>query len=476
MARIPKNEQWSLTDLADLEALLAEDGAERGARRIYRERLAKQLPRDLDEAERRRRGLRLWLQEKRGEEPLVGQRLESGLRFASLILKVALLLVGFGIARGLLLELSFGGRGYNIWLFLGVTIGLQWLFLIGGGVSWLFFRRHGRLSWGQELLGLLGRKIGGSKVGAVWSRLLAMRSDGYGSVLGWRLASLTQLGAVWLNIGMVIGFMACLFFLKVHFYWESTLESMSQKQLVQVTNGLSLPWSWAGDQWRPGEFGVERVALSVVEDPLLAPRADPFDPVSLVWMRFLVLTLLIWGVVPRFVIYYYCSIRESRALAGLDFQESRHRSLWREMAKVERTVVKTSQADGVVLLDVGGTGLQVEAVRPFLLQQLRANPESIYQTGVLDESKEREAVEAMKKAALGVVLAVEGWSLSGPQMKENYQKVRSAIGEKAPIRFLVLGTVKGDSVSEAKEPELAEWVKFVDGLRDPAVEVVKWEG
>ena len=145
------------------------------------------------------------------------------------------------------------------------------------------------------------------------------------------------------------------------------------------------------------------------------------------------------------------------------------------MAKVERTVVKTSQADGVVLLDIGGTGFPLEVVRPFLLQQLRVNPEAVYQTGVLDASKEETALAAMKEAEMGVVMAVEGWSLSGPQMMQNYQKVRGVIGEKKPIRFLVLGTVKGGGVTEVKEEEMAEWVKFVDGLRDPAVEVVRWE-
>lgn len=476
MARIPKEEKWTLADLADFEGLLAEEGAERGARRIYRESVAKALPRDLQEGERRRRGLRLWLEKKRGEDVLVGQRLESGLRLAGLLVKVLALLVGFGVARGLLLELPSGGRGYNVWLFLGVTLGVQWLLLVGGGLGWLLFRRKGRLSWGQEVMSLLGRKFAGSRVGTVWGRLLKMRSDGYGSVLGWRLASLTQLGAVWLNLGMVIGFMACLWFLKVNFYWESTLENLSKKQLVQVTEGLSLPWSWAGEQWAPGEYGVERAALEVVENPLQAPAADPRDPVSQRWMRFFVLALLVWGVLPRLVLYYCCYRREKRALAGLDFQEGRHRSLWREMAKVERTVVKTSQADGVVLLDVGGTGLAVEAVRPFLLQQLRVNPEAVHQMGVLDASKEKEAVAAMKEAERGVVIAVEGWSLSGPQMTENYRKVRAAIGESKPIRFLVLGTVAGEGLQEVGETEMAEWVKFVDGLRDPAVEVVKWEG
>ncbi len=476
MARIPKAEKWTLADLADLELLLVDEKSSQGARRIYRESVSEKLSRDLEEGERRRRGLRLWLEHKRGGEALVGQRIESGLRLAGLVIKVLALIAGFGIARGLLLELPSGGRGYNIWLFLGATLGLQWILLLLGGFGFLFFRRKGRLSIGQELLSWLGRKFAGSQASPVWTRLLGLRSDGYGSVLGWRLAGLTQLGAVWLNLGMVIGFLACLWFLKVHFYWESTLENLSKVQLVKTTESLSLPWSWVGDDWAPGEYEVARAALEEVEKVPDSIEVGFRDPQSQRWMRFFVLSLLVWGVLPRALLYYVFTRRQQRALAGLDFQESRHRNLWREMAKVERTVVKTTQADGVVLLDVGGSGLQVESVRPFLLQQLRVNPERVYQTGVLDASREEEALAAMKEAELGVVLVVEGWSLSGPQMQENYQKVRTAIGDKKPIRFVVVGTVDGASITEVNEVEMAEWVKFVDGLRDPAVEVVRWEG
>ena len=465
-----------MADLADFESVLANEGAEKGARRIYRESISPELPRDLDEGSRRRRGLRLWLQAKRGDGVQVGKKLVTGLELAGLVVKVLALLAGIGIVRGLLHSIpDFGGRGYNIWLFLGVTLGLQWLFLISGALAWVFLRKKGKLPWSQELLGLLGKKFSGSRVGPVWARLLQMRSDGYGSVLGWRLASITQLGAVWLGFGMVISFIGCLWFLKVNFYWESTLESMSKSQLVQVTDGLSLPWSWVGPGWSPGEYGVAQASIEVLKDPAQAPDAHMRDPVNQLWMRFLVLALLVWGVFPRLALYYYCAFRERRALARLDFQESRHRNLWREMAKVERTVVKTSQADGVVLLDVGGTGFPLDQIRPFLLQQMRVNPESVHQTGVLDSSKEEAAYEAMKKAALGVVMAVEGWSLSGPQMKQNYEKVRAIIGDKKPVRFLVLGTVKGGNVAEVNDVEMAEWVKFVDSLRDPAVEVIKWE-
>ncbi|MDP0491487.1 MAG: DUF2868 domain-containing protein [Verrucomicrobiota bacterium JB023] len=467
MAGRQSEDNWSLGDLADLERLLAEKDAARGAKRIYRERIADQLEQVSDEGERRRRGLLLWLQEKRGDQELVGERLESGLRFAGLAVAVVMFLSGVGVVRGLLVEMpGGGGRGYNVWLLLGVMLGLQWLLLLGGLVGTLVWRRHGGLSIGAELISLLGRKIAGSRAGDVWRQLLKTRAKGYGSVLGWRLGSLSQMGAEWFNIGLLIGFLGCLLFLKVGYYWESTLD-LDARSLEGVTQALSLPWFFY-PRAIPEKTDVMAIAIDAPE----ALRASA----SAIWTGFFLLAILVWGLLPRVIFYVFCKWKEKRALTALDFQESRHRSLWREMARIERAVVKTGQEDGVVLLDVGGTGLKVASIRPFLLQKMRVNPEGLHQTGVLDAEKERQAIEAMQKAALGVVLVVEGWNLSKPEMKANYEKVRRAVGESKPIRFLVVGSVRNGGVNEVGDVEFGEWEAFVDSLRDPAVEVVRWEG
>lgn len=466
--------RWTLGDLADFEALLASGDAEKGARRIYREEISPQLDRNLAEGERRRQGLRLWLERKRGDDSLLGARLETGLRLAGFVVAVAMGLLGVGIVRGLLHEIpGTEQRGFNLWLFLGVTLGIQWLILLVSSATWLIWRRKGGLSLPQEFIGMLGRRLAGAGASReVWNRLLKMQGRGYGSVLGWRLARLSQLGGEWLNIGMLLGFLGCLWFLKVGVYWESTLSELSGSRLSELSNGLSVPWRLFQPAWVPGEAGVNAAQLGSE-----AIESQDFVAVmSQIWMPFLMMALLVWGLLPRVILFLICRAGESRALQKLDFQESRHRNLWREMAKVDRAVVKTSQADGVVLLDVGGTGVQLESVRPFLLQNLRVNPQVVHQTGVLDASKEAAALVAMKSAELGVVMVVEGWSLSGPQMKRNYEVVRGAIGDQKPIRFLVVGTVKGASVSEVNEEEFGEWTKFIDSLRDPAAEVVRWEG
>ena len=157
---------------------------------------------------------------------------------------------------------------------------------------------------------------------------------------------------------------------------------------------------------------------------------------------------------------------ERRALAGLEFLEGRHRKAWREAARVERGEVVTGPADGAVVLDVGGTGVATEEVRPFLLRELRVNPAGRFALGTLDEAGEREAMEAVRGSDLGVVFLVEGWSLSPKQMGSWHGRVREALGEGRLIRYVVAGS----------EEEAGRWREFVDGLRDGEAEVFRFGG
>ena len=128
--------------------------------------------------------------------------------------------------------------------------------------------------------------------------------------------------------------------------------------------------------------------------------------------------------------------------------------------------------DGVELLDVGGLGLETAEIRPFLLQKLRVNPEKKYAVGVLDASEEQEAWAAMRTAPCGVVMLVEGWSLSPKQMVALIGKIRGEAGADTVLRVLVLG----DGIEAPSEEDFQIWQEFIDGLRDPRLECVAYEG
>jgi hypothetical protein len=190
------------------------------------------------------------------------------------------------------------------------------------------------------------------------------------------------------------------------------------------------------------------------------------------FFRFIFAALFVWGLLPRLLLWGLAVSKERKTLAALEFQDVEHRKLWREISRVERAVTMEGMKDGVVLLDVGGLGIETDEIRPFLLQRLRVNPERSFAVGILDASEEREAWQAMKAAPCGVVLLVEGWDLSPKQISALILRIRREAGAETVLRILVMG----DGVEAPGGEDFMAWQGFVDGLRDPKLECVAFEG
>lgn len=461
--------KWRLRDLVDFEVLLrsGESGKRPpGAdpcRAAVREALEKRRPRR--EGARRRLGLRVWLEARReGETAGWGRHVTGAVRLAGGLLGVIAFLFGIGLMRGLLVEVEDLGRCYHVWVFLAVSLGLQWLFLgLSTGGYLLVRRRTGALSVAEHLVAWLAGRFATVVDGEVWRRLLR-GGEGYRPVVSWRVARMVQGAGVLYNLGLLAGFFGCLWFLKIGFFWESSLPAFSWPKLVQLMQVLALPWSWSGTAlppaWEEQDFSLLRQRFFDEEG-----GAD--------WWPFMMMAIAVWGLLPRLLLWLGCLWREQRALAGLSFQEPRHRELWRELTRIDRGEPASGPADGVVLLDVGGIDVPTEALRGFLLRHLRVNPEARYTASILDEGREAEAWEAIERAPLGVVFLVEGWALSPKQMNALHKRFRSGDPER-PLRFLVLGPIRGGLPSAPAAGDVTQWKAYVDGLRDPAVEVIAY--
>jgi hypothetical protein len=174
---------------------------------------------------------------------------------------------------------------------------------------------------------------------------------------------------------------------------------------------------------------------------------------------------------PRLLLWLACRTGERRALTRLDFQGRAHRVLWRDLAGNTRVDVDEKPLDGALVLDVGGTGLAPDALRPFLLRRLRVNPAAWESVAVLDPGAELLAARALAEAPAGVVLVAEGWALSPPRMRAIHRQVRAAAGPDRDIKVVVVNC-DTDGLPTAPTPaELREWEIFVDSLRDPRTEV-----
>jgi hypothetical protein len=67
---------------------------------------------------------------------------------------------------------------------------------------------------------------------------------------------------------------------------------------------------------------------------------------------------------------------------------------------------------------------------------------------------------------------VEGWSLSPKQMTALAERIRREAGKDTVLRVLVMG----DGVEAPDDDDFQIWQEFIDGLRDPRLECVAFEG
>jgi hypothetical protein len=449
---------WTLPDVIDLEALIARD-VDPSAGPGFSAALAQA---GSDPGAARRAGLRAWLVERRTLTPdLPGAHWQAARLLVALLASLLLFVAGASVAFGLL---DRARGGFNVPLFLAVTLGAQWLILLAAAAGWLLRRQLGAsLALVPRALGALVSKVAGERRPAWWRALVA-EGGRYRAVILWPLARITQAAAIAYNAGLLAGLGGCLWFLNVGFFWESTTPAWMQQRLVNLTSLLAAPWAWAEPGWRPdpGEIAATRIGAAPLDQILL--RAD-------VWYPFLLAAIAVWGMLPRVVLWLIAWRAGQRALATLDFQARRHRELWRKLTHLARDESVSRPMDGVLVLDVGGSGLSAASLRSFLLRRLRVNPTSWLPVAVLDQQSDPQVNAALAAAPAGVVLLAEGWALSPPRMRALHGRVRHATGPATPLMLLVANLTPEGQPGAPTASEVGEWTRFVDELGDPAAEV-----
>jgi hypothetical protein len=207
----------------------------------------------------------------------------------------------------------------------------------------------------------------------------------------------------------------------------------------------------------------------------LPEQGGALPPGPAQWWLFLLLAVAFWGLLPRLGLWVVCWAAGRRALDRLDFQNRAHRALWRDLTAATREDADEKPLDGVLVLDVGGTGLDRAALRPFLLRRLRVNPTAWESVAVLDRGAELLASQALANAPAGVVLLAEGWALSPPRMTAVLAQVRATAGPERPVKFLAANVGPAGHPLPPTPEERREWERFADGLRDPFAEVCCYE-
>ena len=312
LANVPERTPWTLADVLDFESLLHHDEqhsdmhelAERDSR-LWRDRIEGAL--QGDERDQPAAVFHRWLEARRATDPggiRPGTWLSNGWRALGYLATLAGLIAGAAVAGGALYYR--GERPVNVAVFLGVTVGIQWLMILWAALLWL--ARGFRASASRTLAGLfdaIGRSLAGAlehlsgeerqrlRGDAAALRHLAGRNS---ELLRWPpLIALQRFGVAW-NLGVLAALLLRVLATDVAFGWESTW-AKGPETTHAIAAALASPWTWIAPEACPTIEQVEQSWFHYQSGMTALDRNA-----AAAWWTWLVGMILTYGLLPRAIL------------------------------------------------------------------------------------------------------------------------------------------------------------------------------
>jgi hypothetical protein len=129
----------------------------------------------------------------------------------------------------------------------------------------------------------------------------------------WQLLSLAQYAAVAFNAGALVTAFALLTFTDLAFGWSTTL-GIEAATIQRLTDLASRPWGWLAPAAVPDATLIEgsRYYRLAQSDPALQ-RPEAFTD----WWPFLLLSIVVYGLLPRILLLAFCAVRLRAATCAL---------------------------------------------------------------------------------------------------------------------------------------------------------------
>jgi len=461
--------------MVDLEYLLQREG-EQGDEAFFEEEIAPWIEsRKIDRPDPKTmsRSLWLWLQSRKkavGDEVLPGQAIGAAQLGIGIVLAILMLVAGSGLVMGML---RYDGRTFNIMLLLTMTVGLQWIFLLlglAGFLTWGIWRDRPFATLAQRFLFRLTEKIARKTLGEQATRWWA-ENGRMRRLFALPTLQLTQIAGVAFNIGTITAMVGCVLFLAVRFGWETTPENTMNQALQTTTQIFATPFAWAKPEWSPTSTDIENARIDWVDGKPQTPSVQD----SRIWYPFFLATMIVWGLLPRLLICGFFGVRQAHLVKSYSFQERAHREWWRDMTNLAIDTPISGPSDGAIAVYWGGLKADLEKLRTYGLQRMRANIAEQVRFGDADLSQDEAALQKVssfvkKHDGYRVILVAEAWALAPKDFADFHTQLREAIGPDVVIEVLVLGLPKGDVfLTTPKDEEIENWQRTAAELGDPAL-------
>ena len=261
-----------------------------------------------------------WVEALRGgdDQPSVGDRVERAHVLSNGLVVSIFFLIGVTVA---LAVLQFtGDHPINVLVVLGVFVFLQLLNLIGTVVAFIwsrfspgFFERFPLVALVKKLI---ARLVGPEDAG----QIMARRSL-YGGVERWVLFKSMQIGALAFNLGALLTLFMVVTFTDLAFAWSTTLQ-VGASGLHRFCEILAWPWHAWVPEAIPSEELVRSTRYFRLEGTYVnAPSGLRVQEAALAggWWPFLLMSMLVYGLLPRLLLYILSTIGLHKAFGNLPF-------------------------------------------------------------------------------------------------------------------------------------------------------------
>lgn len=416
-----------------------------------------------------------------------GRQVRSGFALIGLILTLAGLLSGIGLASAVFYY--DGTQPVNIVAGLGVFVLLQTALLLLAAVAALprgWVMKVPLAEGVQEAL----RLASPGRLGLLASRLLpqemreglavALGRTGahqrvFGRVQLWTILQWSQLYAFALNVAAVATFAYLVFFTDLAFGWATTLK-IEPAEFHRMVHAVALPWWWLHEAVPTLEL-VERSRFY---------RGTAFKPeLRGAWWPFMLAAMLVYGLLPRLVALLIAHQQLGQAtrralvvmpgvqgvLRSLDEVQSEE-SNGDDAAASIGPATDLALGDAPIVIDWSrAAGSAARASRLLTRSIERVYPAGGSRTIAEDEAQLAEIGGGTPRdsttADAGVAVLVKLWEPPVIEFTDYLKQLRSAVGQGVAIIVVPVASEPGGAVVSA-DPELAsQWRRRVSAVGDP---------
>ncbi len=478
-----------LAEAVDIRRWLRDDRRTPYLERLERDRA---LGRSLDARSDPERVLGWWrrLREQGAvaDEPSLGQRVEAGRRLATAALALLGVLLGSAVAG---VAFTYDGRyPVNLFTLLGVLVGLPALMLV-----FTLLLLPGRLPGLGALQSLAAGMNAGRWMGAWLDRFLGAELFapgllGSGSVSAfsrWQLVVFSQWLALGFFAGALVVALLLVTFSDLAFGWSTTLD-MSPALVHRWVSALAAPWA----SWLPAatpDFALVEASryFRLEEGRMPLERVERLGH----WWPFVLMTVLVYGALPRALLLLVAAWRLRRATVALLQDDPEVTALLDRMATplvalggaADGDLVEPDReglppprepvsAEGLLLI-IWNQAVSADGARAWVGAALGVQPAATLDLGVLQSpAEQRQILRAVREELAGpprrLIVVTKGWEPPLLEFVDFLELVREELGE-ASITVAPLG-VGGESV-ESGQRDI--WARTLARVRDPRLYVME---